>query len=146
MDVFVYGTLTDRDRATAVLGEDGFEFVGQAQLEGLHRIEGRYPTLAPGGRVEGRLLRTDRLGALDRYEGAANGLYIRVSIPGDGERAAVYVGDPDQIEVSEPVVWLGEGTFGERVERYVSDTRTHVLSTNSTICSATSSPASSWRK
>ena len=121
MDVFVYGTLTDRVRAAAVLGDGEFDFVGQARLCGLHRVEGRYPTLVPGGCVEGRLLRTDRIEALDRYEGVADGLYVRVSVPDKGGRVAVYVGDPDRLEVSEPVAWPGEGTFGERVERYVRD-------------------------
>ena len=119
MDVFVYGTLTDRDRAAAVLGDDGFEFVGTARLRGLHRVEGRYPTLAPGGCVEGRLLHTDRIEALDHYESVADGLYVRVSVPGDGEAIAVYVGDPDRLGVSESIEWSGDGPFDERVERYV---------------------------
>jgi len=31
----------------------------------------------------------------------------------------VYVGDPDRLDPAEPVDWPGEGSFGERVERYV---------------------------
>jgi len=53
MDVFVYGTLADRDRAAAVLGPDGFVVLGTARLDGLHRVDGRYPTLVPGGSVDG---------------------------------------------------------------------------------------------
>ena len=121
MHVFVYGTLTGRARAAAVLGDGEFEFVGRARLCGLHRVGGRYPALAPGGRVEGRLLRTARIEALDRYEGVAAGLYVRVSVPGDGEQAAVYVGDPDRLDVSGPVEWPGDGPFDERVERYVRE-------------------------
>jgi gamma-glutamylcyclotransferase (GGCT)/AIG2-like uncharacterized protein YtfP len=125
MDVFVYGTLTDPDRTAAVLGEEGFTALGPARLCGLHRVEGRYPTLAPGGTVDGRLLRTDRLDALDRYEGVASGLYARVSAPyagPDGE-VAVYVGDPERLDAAERVEWPGTGTFGERVERYVRENR-----------------------
>lgn len=47
-DVFVYGTLTDRDRVDDLL--ESFCFVGDAVIEGLHVVEGDYPTLAPGGR------------------------------------------------------------------------------------------------
>ena len=123
MDVFVYGTLTDRDRAVAVLGPDGFSLLGPARLYGLRRVDGRYPTLAPGGSVDGTLLRTERIDALDRYEGVADGLYVRVSVPADGrgERVATYVGDPDRLDPAEPVEWPGEGPFAERVERYVRE-------------------------
>jgi gamma-glutamylcyclotransferase (GGCT)/AIG2-like uncharacterized protein YtfP len=132
MDVFVYGTLTAPDRATAVLGADGFGNRGPARLYGLRRVDGRYPTLAPGGHVDGRLLRTDRIEALDRYEGVAAGLYARVPVPvdgngdGDGSRAAVYVGDPERLDAAEPVEWPGEGPFVERVERYVRENRVAV--------------------
>ena len=119
MDVFVYGTLTDRDRAAAVLGPDGFAVLGPARLRGLHRVDGRYPTLAPGGRVDGRLLRTEQVEALDRYEGVTAGLYARVSVPVEGGRAAVYVGDPERLDPADPVEWPGDGSFEERVERYV---------------------------
>ena len=122
MDVFVYGTLTDPDRTAAVLGSDGFSSLGPARLHGLHRVDGRYPTLAPGGCVDGRLLRTERIEALDRYEGVASGLYVRVTVPVGGvrneERAAVYVGDPARLG-SPDVEWPGDGPFEERVERYV---------------------------
>ncbi|UWM54145.1 hypothetical protein N0B31_18760 [Salinirubellus salinus] len=50
MDVFVYGTLTDSDVATRVLG-DASEYGPDARLTGLHPVDGRYPTLAPGGAV-----------------------------------------------------------------------------------------------
>ncbi|MFC4548906.1 gamma-glutamylcyclotransferase family protein, partial [Halorussus sp. GCM10023401] len=56
MDAFVYGTLTDPDRVSRVVS--AFEFVGDATLDGLRRVEGQYPTLAPGGTVSGRILRT----------------------------------------------------------------------------------------
>lgn len=51
MDIFVYGTLTDPEQAGRVL--DSFEYAGDAVLSGLHRVEGTYPTLAPGGSVDG---------------------------------------------------------------------------------------------
>ncbi len=125
MDVFVYGTLTDRDRTAAVLGPDGFSDLGPARLRGLRRVEGRYPTLAPGGSVDGRLLHTERLETLDRYEGVAAGLYTRVSVPvaGDEGRASVYVGDPDRLAPAEGFEWPGEGSFEERVERDVRENR-----------------------
>ncbi|MEF8842648.1 MAG: gamma-glutamylcyclotransferase family protein [Haloarculaceae archaeon] len=126
MDVFVYGTLTDPDRAAAVLGEAGFTLPGPARLDGLHRVDGRYPMLVPGGSVDGRLLRTERVEALDRYEGVTAGLYVRVSVPrigSRGERVAVYVGDPRRLDPVERVEWPGDGSFGERVERYVRGNR-----------------------
>ncbi len=93
MHVFVYGTLTNAARAEAVLGETArgagttdpieYEFVGEATLEGLHRVEGAYPTLVPGGSVDGRILEVDERGleALDAYEGLDQGLYVRAGIP-----------------------------------------------------------------
>ena len=44
-------------------------------------MEGTYPTLAPGGQTEGRLLVTPDVDALDAYEGVDRGLYARVSVP-----------------------------------------------------------------
>lgn len=122
MDVFVYGTLTEPAQVGRVV--DSYSFVGGAVLRGLHPVEGRYPTLAPGDRVAGRLLRTAGVRALDRYEGVDDGLYVRVSVPkrsADGEPVAVYVGDPDRLGVGDEVTWPGSGSFRERVERYVRD-------------------------
>ena len=79
MTVFVYGTLTDPETVAEVL--DSYVFVGAAVLHGLHAVDGRYPTLAPGGSVGGRLLRTDAVAALDEYEAVEDGLYTRVSVP-----------------------------------------------------------------
>lgn len=126
MDVFVYGTLTDPDRVAVVLGPDDFALLGPARLSGLHRVDGRYPTLAPGGYVDGRLLRTERIEALDRYEGVATGLYVRVSVPGDEGRVAVYVGDPERLGVAEPIDWPEDGVFEEQVDRYVRENRVAV--------------------
>ncbi|WP_435069643.1 gamma-glutamylcyclotransferase family protein [Haloplanus sp. C73] len=118
MDVFVYGTLTEPDRVASVL--DSFVFVGAAVLEGCHPVAGRYPTLAPGGETAGRLLRIDDVAALDDYEGVDEGLYVRASVPRtDGGEAAVYVGDPDALDVSEPVTWPGSGSFADRVRAYL---------------------------
>ena len=125
MLVFVYGTLTDPERAATVL--DDWAYEGDAELVGLHRIDGEYPTLAPSGDVEGRLLRTGEVDRLDAYEGVDVGLYARVGVPirgtvgGTGDSrdatAAVYVGDPDRLGA--PADWPGEGSFEERVGRYV---------------------------
>jgi gamma-glutamylcyclotransferase (GGCT)/AIG2-like uncharacterized protein YtfP len=122
MDVFVYGTLTDPERVAAVV--EGFAFVGGAVCRGLHPVEGRYPTLVPGGEVAGRLLRVDEAGlsSLDRYEGVGSGLYVRVAVPYAGEGAdevAMYVGDPDRLDA--PGGWPGDGPFRRRVCRHVDD-------------------------
>jgi len=117
--VFVYGTLTDPDRVAAVL--DDWAFEGAAELSGLHRVDGEYPTLAPGGRVEGRLLRTDEVDRLDAYEGVDRGLYVRVAVPLEArsdEAVAVYVGDPDRLGA--PAEWPGGGEFRTRVAKYVT--------------------------
>ncbi|MEF8808791.1 gamma-glutamylcyclotransferase family protein, partial [Natronomonas sp.] len=69
MDVFVYGTLRDPDRARELLGHA--DFGPEARLVGLHRADGRYPTLAPSGETGGRLLHLNEgdIGTLDDYEG-----------------------------------------------------------------------------
>ena len=116
--VFVYGTLTDSETAASVL--PAFEYRGRATLRGLHRVDGHYPTVGPGGETAGRLLETDNLDDLDRYEGVADGLYVRLAVPmatGDGT-VEVYVGDPDRLGVD--VDWPGEAAFPECVRSYVA--------------------------
>ncbi|RQH01998.1 gamma-glutamylcyclotransferase family protein [Natrarchaeobius oligotrophus] len=126
MQVFVYGTLTDRARVERVLEIGRFAFDGEATLEGLHRIEGRYPTLAPGGSAEGRLLCVEcaALERLDRYEGVESGLYVRVSVPraNDGRPVQVYVGRPERLGVGDRVDWPGEGAFRDRVRTVLERT------------------------
>jgi gamma-glutamylcyclotransferase (GGCT)/AIG2-like uncharacterized protein YtfP len=121
MDVFVYGTLTEHTTANAVLDE--YEYRRPAELVGLHRIDGRYPTLAPGGTTAGRILETPDVAALDEYEGVDRGLYCRQSIPlADGsDTVACYIGDPEA--VGAPAEWPGEGLFQRRVDRYCSQHR-----------------------
>jgi gamma-glutamylcyclotransferase (GGCT)/AIG2-like uncharacterized protein YtfP len=128
MDVFVYGTLTDPERADSVL--DDWRFRGAARLDGLRRVDGEYPTLAPGGSVEGRLLRTPEVDALDRYEGVDRGLYVRISVPrADGNgNVETYVGDADALGVAGS--WPGEGTLGERARRHVREAGVVVVDTN----------------
>ena len=120
MQFFAYGTLTDRDTAAAVL--DSFQYRGPAVLDGLHRVDGRYPTLVSDGKVSGRLLETDQTAALDRYEGVDSGLYVRISIPraceGEGT-VRTYVGNPVRLDVAEK--WPGAGPFPERVRAYVDE-------------------------
>lgn len=119
----MYGTLTDPARTATVL--DAFTFEGSAVLDGMHRVEGEYPTLAPGGSVEGRILETDAVAALDAYEGVDRGLYVRVPVPvapnapfgGDDGHVQTYVGAPERLHVEEAVTWPGTGTFAERVRR-----------------------------
>ena len=113
--VFVYGTLRSDERVAALL--DDYSWDGTAVLEGLHRVTGQYPTLLPGGSVEGRLLKTRQLDRLDEYEGVDRGLYVRVSVPIDDGTAAVYIGDPDRLDVVGE--WPGSGPFADRVQRYV---------------------------
>lgn len=118
MDVFVYGTLTDPDRAAAVV-EDA-RFLGSARVVGLHVVEGRYPTLAPGGSTTGRILRSDDVEALDAYEGVSAGLYVRSTVPLEGgSTVETYVGDPVRLGVADEVTWPGDGAFADRVAAYV---------------------------
>ena len=119
MLVFVYGTLTDRECADELL--DDFSYAGTETLSGFHRVDGEYPTLAPGGSVGGRLLETDEIGRLDAYEGIDRGLYTRVPVPVEGAetptRAAVYVGDPDALAADAD--WPSAAPFPDCVERYL---------------------------
>jgi gamma-glutamylaminecyclotransferase len=116
--VFVYGTLTDSERVASLL--DGYEIGPPAILRGLHRVDGRYPTLAPGGDCEGRLLETTEIDRLDAYEGLDSGLYVRVSIPvSDGDGAECYVGDPTLLDAD--ARWPGTGPFDDRVRSYLDD-------------------------
>lgn len=140
MRVFVYGTLRDPETTSTVL--DAFEYADAATLAGLHRVEGEYPTLAPGsevdqretsekserrpagtansGRTDGRILVTDDVATLDRYEGVDRGLYVRVPIPhADGGTVQTYVGDPDRLDA--PASWPGGGPFRDRVTAYVTE-------------------------
>lgn len=116
---FVYGTLTERATAAQVLS--AFSFRGAATLSGLHRVDGEYPTLVPGGDVEGRLLQTPELERLDSYEGVDQGLYVRVSVPcvGSGtETVETYVGHPARLGVADN--WPGDGSFDQRVRTYLA--------------------------
>lgn len=116
--VFVYGTLTDPEQVGSLL--DRFSLGPSATLRGLHRVEGRYPTLAPGGECAGRLLETPELDRLDAYEGVDRGLYVRVTVPiSDGETAECYVGDPALLDVD--AGWPGTGPFDERVRSYLTE-------------------------
>ncbi|SDR35451.1 gamma-glutamylcyclotransferase family protein [Natronobacterium texcoconense] len=128
MYVFVYGTLTDPDRVQTVLeGHPTAEYALEetATLEGVHRVDGRYPTLAPGGSVDGRVLAVDEVGLerLDRYEGVEDGLYVRVTVPYSGrdDEAFVYVGDPARLGVDDRIDWPGDGPLLERVRRVVRE-------------------------
>jgi len=114
--LFVYGSLTDPATAERVVGDASF--AGSAVCRGLHRVEGIYPTLAPGGSVEGRLLDTGRVAAVDAYEGVENGLYVRVGLPGPEGTIYTYVGDPDRLGAN--AEWPGEGPFPERVRASVA--------------------------
>lgn len=119
MEFFVYDTLTDPERATAILST--WSDHGEAVLDGLHRVDGRYPTLAPGGETTGRILSTPEVDALDEYEGVDSGLYVRVTVAqADGGEVAVYVGDPGRLDA--PADWPGTGSFPERVRSSLNST------------------------
>ncbi|WP_049927967.1 gamma-glutamylcyclotransferase family protein [Halopiger goleimassiliensis] len=137
--VFVYGTLTDRAQVEQLLAADGFAFDGAATLEGLHRVDGRYPTLAPGGSVEGRVLAVERLALerLDAYEGVEDGRYVRTRVPiaasgaghddpepgrRDEAHAHVYVGDPAELGVAERIDWPACEPFPAGVRQYLAST------------------------
>ncbi|UPV75774.1 gamma-glutamylcyclotransferase [Halorussus limi] len=126
--LFVYGTLTDPERVASVVST--YEFLGEATLHGLHRVDGRYPTLAPGGTVSGRVLRTEEIEAIDAYEGVESGLYVRVSVPRDASESDpevdVYVGDP--VALGADAEWPGTGSFPERVRRFVRENEVVVRS------------------
>ena len=117
MDVFVYGTLREPDRAREVVGHA--DFGPDARLVGLRRVEAHYPTLAPGGETDGRVLRLrdGDLEAIDAYEGVGRELYVRVRVPDGDGGLWTYVGDPAALDAE--VAWPGDGPFRTRVERYV---------------------------
>lgn len=118
MDLFVYGTLVDPSVADEVL--EAYAYGPDAVLAGLGRVEGRYPTLAPGGTTDGRILRTEDVDALDRYEGVDRGLYVRVRVPRtDGGWVETYVGDPDALDA--PAWWPWRGALADRVRAYVRE-------------------------
>jgi len=118
VDIFVYGTLTDRETAAQIL--ESVESRGRAVLDGLHRVDGAYPTLLPGGRVEGRILAVPDIEPLDRYEGVEQGLYIRIEVPTkDGGTVETYIGEPTRLGLQ--VEWPGTGPFERRVRRFVTD-------------------------
>lgn len=129
VNVFVYGTLTDPAKVSRVVSE--FEFRGEAVLDGLHRVEGEYPTLAPGRTVTGRVLRTTEVERLDAYEGVETDLYVRVSVPwadaegdaGTESTVELYVGDPDALDARAewPETEAETGTFPERVRRFLRE-------------------------
>ena len=117
MDVFVYGTLTDPSTAGRVL--DRYEYRGRATIDGVHRVDGEYPTLVPGGACDGRLLSTRDVEGLDRYEGVDRGLYVRRSVSVDGGGTVeCYIGDPAALGL--PQAWPGPGSFPDRVDRYLT--------------------------
>ena len=135
--VFVYGTLTDPERLSAVL--EHYQLGPPAVCEGLQRVDGTYPTLAPGRAVDGRLLATPQLAELDAYEGLDQGLYCRLSVPlstGETQNAVdsvfrtasaeLYVGNPSLLDVSESIEWPDSGPFDQRVRSYIEAQSVHI--------------------
>jgi gamma-glutamylcyclotransferase (GGCT)/AIG2-like uncharacterized protein YtfP len=141
--VFVYGTLTDRGQVSTLL--DKYTFGPPAVCHGFRRVDGQYPTLVPGDQVAGRLVATPEIDRLDRYEGVDRGLYCRHSVPfvsasarvGNDETrmdkstfvvdtAAVYVGDPSRVGVSEDVDWAESGPFDQVVADYIEANEVYI--------------------
>ena len=122
MEIFVYGTLTDPSMVEQVLGDEPFSFNGQAVLEGLHRVECAYPTLMPGGKTPGRILQTDAVELLDRYEGVNQGLYIRQPVPVAEQSTTVdvYLGNPSRLSCDEND-WREEQAFADTVSTYITE-------------------------
>lgn len=133
--VFVYGTLTDPTQVSTLL--ETYTFGPSAVCRGLRRVDGMYPTLAPGDQVAGRLLSTPELDRLDSYEALDSGLYCRVSVPlrsargtdsnrtqpdgsaFDVDTAEVYIGNPTAVGVAEPVDWPETDPFRQCVLEYI---------------------------
>ncbi len=144
--VFVYGTLTDDEQVSRLY--ETYQFIGRAICQGLSRVSGTYPTLVPGGRVDGRLLTVPDLGRLDAYEGVDRGLYSRFTVPvvesetvtAERQRdteprtgptdqspdeivseAAVYIGEPRRLDAvgADKNPWPGSGPFDDRVGTYL---------------------------
>lgn len=127
--VFVYGTLTDPDRVSTLLNR--YRLGPSAVCEGLQRVDGQYPTLAPGGQTDGRLIETPEMDALDSYEGLDRGLYCRVSVPLStddvrrleslfaAETAELYVGNPRLLGVDDAIKWPTPGGFEQQVTQYI---------------------------
>ncbi len=118
MNVFVYGTLCDPGRTCRLLGHATYG--PDAELLGLQRSIGRYPTLVPGDRTSGRILRLEAgdMETLDAYEGVDHGLYVRIQLPSkNGEPVWTYIGNPVRIGVD--ASWPGDGPFDAAVRRYI---------------------------
>jgi len=84
MQLFVYGTLKDASRLSAVLGPSAWRLLGSATVAGILYDCGEYPALVSARTaddvVPGLLLELDdeqALAQLDAYEGVDSGLYVR---------------------------------------------------------------------
>jgi AIG2-like family. len=135
--VFVYGTLTDDEQVATLL--DSYRFISDAVCTGLRRVDGRYPTLVPGESVTGRLLETDEIDRLDRYEGVERGLYHRLPVSLDPPVAAttatttasVYLAAPNAVGLgSLDRYWPDEGCFADRVDNRLASTTIRPISEN----------------
>lgn len=127
--IFVYGTLTNPEQVETLL--ERFELGPEATVQGLHRVEGRYPTLAPGGECVGKLLQTPEIDRLDTYEGVDSGLYVRVSVPVFDDELVecdCYIGDPARLDAA--AEWPGTGSFVERVRSYLDEHEVGVVTSD----------------
>lgn len=113
--LFVYGTLRSGGREPVPVMA-GAERVGAASVEGtLYDIRGEYPALllAGDGQVEGEVWRcpVERLPALDRHEGVAQGLFRRVGVRVDGRPCWAYVAGPRLGEWLSPRTRIASGDW-----------------------------------
>ena len=145
--VFIYGTLAGPTRVSELLTE--YTFGPSAVCHGLRRVDGRYPTVVPGGRTTGRLLSTTEIDRLDSYEGVDRGLYCRVQVPlqsphgsGAGNRSdtgqpasdvdavGIYVGEPTALGLSGAVGWPEAERFSRSVSEYLQTHSVEIVMEN----------------
>ena len=87
--VFTYGTLRKYSVRQMIPGNH--EMLADVTLRGFNRETEIRLSPDPTGTVEGKILFTDSLGAIDNYEGADSGVYHRVSVPTkDGDEVWLY--------------------------------------------------------
>ncbi len=117
LTLFVYGTLRRGGVAGAML--DDCRFLRATTVPGTLYDLGGYPALTLSGTddVQGELWRCppETIRALDSYEGVAEGLFQRTTVPASAEEVQTYVAGPRLIpelapeRILSPACWNGPG-------------------------------------